>query len=666
MKVLRIVLAMKVLRIAWVNIATAALLACGQPEAPAPEIRAPESGAAPQLPADASFNARPEIVADLRSDIAAVRHPSDGGGMARWDWDGGTAPALVAGESARFPIVFTAGQHGIREGGLLFLMVSPFWGWSGIQLDDPAFPGFTEVETTAAGIQLEPRVLDRHLLVVTFRGRALEAGEQVRLIYGAGAAGAHVDRFAERDAPFQLAVDGDGDGVRRLLAEPLRVDVGAGPPARLIALVPSVVRPGEQSELRVAVLDAEGNAGSPLGRDPFHVLVVSPTGFPDLGPIQVGSDGIAVASFRAPETGGGRFHVRAAHEASLASTSNPIQIHPSAARPLWADLHGHSHLSDGTGTPDDFYRYARDVAALDVAALTDHDHWGLPFLDASPPAWEKIRNAVRRYHAPGRFVALLGFEWTSWLYGHRHVLYFESDGEVISSLDEATDHPQELWDTLRGQEALTFAHHPAGEPVAVAWQIAPDPVLEPVTEIVSVHGSSEMAQTPMPVRGGREGSFTVDALGRGYRLGFVGSGDSHDGHPGLTHLASPSGGLAAILAKDRTRASVLAALRARHSYATNGPRILLRVRLDGQPMGSVHEARSEHRLEVEVAGTGPIEAVDLIQGGEVVASLAGEGELVLAVETQLREPPPGTHAYVRVRQQDGGAAWSSPFFFAAD
>jgi len=33
-------------------------------------------------------------------------------------------------------------------------------------------------------------------------------------------------------------------------------------------------------------------------------------------------------------------------------------------------------LSDGTGTPEDYFAYARDVAALDVIALTDHDHWG--------------------------------------------------------------------------------------------------------------------------------------------------------------------------------------------------------------------------------------------------------------------------------------------------
>jgi len=103
-----------------------------------------------------------------------------------------------------------------------------------------------------------------------------------------------------------------------------------------------------------------------------------------------------------------------------------------------------------------------------------------------------------------------------------------------------------------------------------------------VTEIASVHGSSEAEDTPRKVYASVPGNFVRDVLQRGYRLGFVGSGDSHDGHPGLVHLGnSGSGGLAAILADDATREAVHAALCARRVYATNGPRIFLNVTLDG-------------------------------------------------------------------------------------
>jgi hypothetical protein len=189
-------------------------------------------------------------------------------------------------------------------------------------------------------------------------------------------------------------------------------------------------------------------------------------------------------------------------------------------------------------------------------------------------------------------------------------------------------------------------------------------VLEPVTEIVSVHGSSESFDSPVPVRGMLEGNTVRDALGRGYRLGFVGSGDSHDGHPGLVQLADGgSGGLAGILAQDLTRDAVLEALRARRSYATNGPRIVLDVTLDGRPMGSSLPAGTGKTLVIRVAAPAPLEAVELVTAAGVIARDDGAGRRDLSLESPLPEPAGGGWLYVRVLQSDGGAAWSSPFFF---
>jgi hypothetical protein len=185
-----------------------------------------------------------------------------------------------------------------------------------------------------------------------------------------------------------------------------------------------------------------------------------------------------------------------------------------------------------------------------------------------------------------------------------------------------------------------------------------------VTEIVSVHGSSESFDSPLPVRGMLEGNTVRDALARGYRLGFVGSGDSHDGHPGLVQLANGgSGGLAGILAEDLTRDAVLEALRARRSYATNGPRIVLDVTLDGRPMGASLPAGAGGTLAIRVAAPGPIEAVELVTAAGVIASSDGAGQRSLGLESAVPDLAGGRWLYVRVRQSDGGAAWSSPFFF---
>jgi hypothetical protein len=620
--------------------ATALALACARAEPGAP-------------------NASRELAAELAADRALPRHAADGGGRA-WLEDAPAGGARAA-EPGRFVLVYEAGTLGIAPGGALLFQTPPYWGWSTPQLAEPDAPGFTRVSTEAAGVALAAETPDAGLLAIRVGGRALASGERIRIEYGAGPAGALADRFAERESRFFFGVDGDGDGVRAWIAEPPSVDVAPGPPARLALHLPATARPGEPFALRAALLDAAGNAGVAFEGTLRLALPPGVEGPAELR-IAAGARGLARAELRLPSFGIVR--VRAEGPGGLAAESNPCVVTPDSPRVLFGDLHGHSNLSDGTGTPEDFYTYARDVAALDVAALTDHDHWGIPFLDETAAHWRRIEAAALGFHEPGRFVTLLGYEWTSWIFGHRHVLHFADAAELRSSLDERFDTPAELWAALAGAPALTFAHHSAGAPVATDWSIPPDPVLEPVTEIASVHGSSESFDSAWPVRGMLEGNTVRDALARGYRLGLIGSGDSHDGHPGLVQLASlGSGGLAGILAAEATREAVLEALRARRAYATNGPRIVLDVTLDGAPMGAALPAGAGKTLAVRIAAPGPLDAVELIGPSGVVAATQADGARSLAFEAEAPALAGGDWLYVRVRQRDGGAAWSSPFFF---
>ena len=637
-----------------------AALACSQPaadSAPAPA----KSPAEPAQPGDAPPTAKLDTAQMLKEDLAAQRHPSDGGGRA---WLEPSREAVTAGQPARFRLGFEVGPLGIATGGGIYLQVSPFWGWSTPQTQDSQAPGYTAIETGASDIELKPRTLGPQLFMLKVTGRPLVAGDRVRLIYGAGSARAVADRFAERGSRFWFAVDGDGDGVRQVLKDSPQVEVLAGPPAQLQVTLPGTARPGERVAVTFALLDAMGNAGTPAAGEitfPERTAGLELPARVALAPADRGRKTI-FAMAREP----GIVRLRAEGPGGLSAESNPMLIASEGPRVLWGDLHGHSNFSDGTGTPEDYYLYARDVSGLDVAALTDHDHWGMLFLDAHPEMWDEIQRETRRFYEPGRFVTLLGYEWTSWIQGHRHVLHFEDEAKILSSLDPNYESPEQLWRALAGKPALTFAHHSAGGPIATNWAIPPDPVLEPVTEIVSAHGSSEASDSPQPIYNPVEGNYVRDALGRGYRFGFIGSGDSHDGHPGLAQLSAPSGGLAAILAEERTRESVLAALRARRVYASNGPRILLRTALGAHPMGSsipVPPGGSvSQSLFVSVISPGPLERVDLIRSGRVVDSMQLAGERDVQLEREVSDLRPGEYVYVRAVQRDGGAAWSSPIY----
>jgi hypothetical protein len=342
--------------------------------------------------------------------------------------------------------------------------------------------------------------------------------------------------------------------------------------------------------------------------------------------------------------------------------SNPMVVREGVVPILWADLQIHTALSDGSATPEQSHRYAREVAALDVAAVTDHDHWGMRFLDADPAGRARIAAATEAANVPGSFVALHGYEWTSWIHGHRHVLGFDGPIPWWSSLDPATDAPDELAAAANGLAVLIVRHHPAGGPVAVDWSFPVDPVLEPVVEIASVHGQSESPELPGPIYGAVRSAFADVQLAKGARFGLVGSTDGHDGHPGLSQLAGGQGGLTALEGAEPTRASVYAALQARRVYATNGPRIVLRVTVAGRPMGSVVPA-GPVEVEVRVVGTAPIDRIELVGRAGVVGSRRGEGSVLFG--TFPLTPTDGDLVYVRVVQTDGGLAWSSPVFFDA-
>ncbi|MCA8981695.1 MAG: DUF3604 domain-containing protein [Planctomycetes bacterium] len=637
----------------------------------------------PEAPRELPPTARSEIVAQFEADRLAERHPSDGGGSVELV----EAPAeLHAGQAARFRFRYTAGEQGIAVGGAVLFLAPPFWGWSDPQTRDSRAPGFCTVSTDAAGVLLSARQADRSLLSIEIGGRPLEAGESLELVYGAGDAEAQVDIYAEHDSTFWFRVDGDGDGVAHLIEDPPRVDIVAGPATRIVATLTSTAHPGGSARVTIAALDEFGNKT----REPRSFQLRSePEGLFEPFTLDALGNGDEF-ELEALAAGTWRVIASAALDGREVSTrSNPLWVRDDATPIRWADLHGHSGLSDGTGTPDDFFAYARDVAALDVVALTDHDHWGVRRLDEEPELWNGIAGSVARFHEPGRFVALHAYEWTNWIHGHRHVLHFEPEGPIFSSLDERTDTPPELWEALSGMNALTFAHHSAGGPIATNWDFAPDPVLEPLTEVMSVHGSSEAADSPQRIYAALSGNFVRDQLVRGYRLGFVGSGDGHDGHPGLSHLdprsgwrRSPGGtervgrgGIAAVRCDELTRLGVLEALRARDVYATSGPRILLETRI-GDAVNPVRIASkalddsSEYGLEV--SGTAPIARVVVVRGIAGDSGTAVETDVVdlrrqgapldARISSRVGTLPPGSWVYARVEQEDGALAWSSPVF----
>ena len=67
----------------------------------------------------------------------------------------------------------------------------------------------------------------------------------------------------------------------------------------------------------------------------------------------------------------------------LVMTTNAGEV-SNSRRIFWGDVHGHTAHSDGKGTLDEYFTYARDTATLDFVIVTDHDFgngipsWSMP------------------------------------------------------------------------------------------------------------------------------------------------------------------------------------------------------------------------------------------------------------------------------------------------
>jgi len=356
---------------------------------------------------------------------------------------------------------------------------------------------------------------------------------------------------------------------------------------------------------------------------------------------------------------------------------------------FYGDIHRHSAVSDGIGQAEQHFRAASESGQIEFYALTDHailtvdptsnraymteltgpkgttegvtlDQLGniLEIHRVHPTDWENLKRLVRRYNDPGRFVTLLGYEWSCPRYGDHNVYYREDDGELF-----VPDALPDLYDALEDQPVLVIPHH-TGYAIGRRgknWSFH-HPRLQRLVEVISHHGSSECTHDNFfPLRnigmgGNVSGSSVRDALARGYHLGLIGGGDAHAPDQSFVLTGVYAGGLG--------REAIFDALWARRTFATTGPRIQLFFAMDDQLMGSIYSTDTDPTIQISVSGTDKLEWVEVVRNGEVMhrwSEIEGRDFDINHVD---RSAPirPDNYYYVRVRQKDGAMAWSSPIW----
>lgn len=237
--------------------------------------------------------------------------------------------------------------------------------------------------------------------------------------------------------------------------------------------------------------------------------------------------------------------------------------------------------------------------------------------------WDEFQKATAAHNSPGQFVTFPGYEWQgdgSW--GDHNVIYKDEELPVYSVMTLA-----ELYDRLRGHDALAIPHHTGYHAGirAPRWENC-DERISPFAEIYSIHGCSETDEEWIGLRNnshmgpGVAGSTYQEALDRGLHLGAICSTDNWTNMPGCWGQ-----GLMACLATELTREGLWDAFRKRRVYGITGDRIELSFTCNGEPMGSILGRTSQRNLQVMVRGQDAIDRIEILRNGRVIATYCHQG-----------------------------------------
>jgi hypothetical protein len=521
---------------------------------------------------------------------------------------------VIAGSMGEWKIRYIVGAAGIDEGGTIKIAQRFASDWQKPQFENPEEAGYTTVQTNGAAklkVRFNPKGLYRpwmKCVEIDVYDGSLAPGDFVEIVYGnrsGGSPGIRAQSFQESHHEFRIFVDPTNACSPKPLPQNPGFPVINGEAEKLIVILPSQTVCGEAANIH---LRGEDKWGNPAPAWPETELVWE-------GDMAAEID---KSTFTLTANEGGNGRVIAKYHGQEYS-SNPITIfaeEPQLKR-YWGDLHAQSDATVGTGTEEEYFRFARDVAALDFTS-----HQGNDF-QMTDEDWQRLNNTVRQFHCDGEFVVFPGYEWSgnTTAGGDRNVFYREEGMPILRSSHWQTAdipasnlspaHPvTELFSKLHqhvdAQKVLLGAHV-GGRYADISLGF--DEKLGPLVEVVSCWGIFEW--------------LIFDAFEKYFHIGIMANSDGHKGRPGAEGPGAGefgiSGGLTCVLAESQTRDAIFTALKNRRCYATTGTRIDLDFSVNGASMGEIIQSETgEIVVRAKAKGSAPVEKIQLFRGKELL------------------------------------------------
>ncbi len=588
---------------------------------------------------------------------------------------------IIVGRMGKWRVTYEIGPHGIGQGG--GIRFTPPNGFTTPQFEDVTAPGYCKFRCSNANAFLIPSMI-KPMLGYTFlpasldlkvQGASLAEGDLIEINYGwtpSGIPGVQA-QFLAMSVEFTLSIDSLGEDDWELLTNPPIFDVLPEEPSFLWVTAPAQVVAGQGFSVRA------------VARDCFHNVATTASSIPKLElpdestvSFRQESPGIFVCEnivLGAPEV----HRLKVSADGLPTVHTPPIQVldETPVRTLLFGDPHCMSGLcvgeyprpSTAREIVEYVHTYARDCAGVDFAACTSLA------MRMDEAQWKEVTEAANRFSEAGRYVALPAYEWFGMLEqdGNKNV-YFLDHKEILKldSRHPDSDHPEKLWEQLEKFEGrvMTIPHHSVSAVIGTRWRWH-DPRFQRLVEIYSCWGNSEAngCERPLVNPARYEGQSVQDALEKGYRLGIIAGSDTHTSQPGFSNRLRLKnawrGGLACVWAETFNREGIFKALWERRCYGTTGARIILEFFLNDAPMGSEMklDESAARKLMVRAEACSPVHKVVIIKNArEIHVNVPGRESIDFEWIDSRGKERQSDYYYVRLEQDDGEIAWSSPIW----
>ena len=329
----------------------------------------------------------------------------------------------------------------------------------------------------------------------------------------------------------------------------------------------------------------------------------------------------------------------------------------------FGQLHAHTSYSDGAGSCEEAYAYAKNVDNLDFLAITDHSNSfdnadSASVTDGSMSSeWLEGHELAEKYTTED-FVGLFGYEMT-WSNGLGHMNTFNTPGFQSRTQGEYTNFGtalQNYYETLqKTPDSISQFNHPGttfGDFSDFAHYSEANDALITMIEVGNGEGAI-----------GSSGYFPsyeyyTRALDKGWHVAPTNNQDNHKGKWGDANTAR-----SVVLADSLTEENIYDAMRNCRVYATEDNDLNIYYTLDSYVMGTVLNKdmvgeQIELKVDLQDATDSKIGKVEIIVNGGL--SIASQDVNTNDEVITFKVPSSYSYYYVKVTQADGDIAVTAP------